>query len=349
MLNNISIKNFQSHENSFLEFHKGVNSIIGTSNSGKSAILRALNLVINNRPNGESFIRNTTDLTDIKLSTDGATITRLKSRKGQNSYFLNDNEYKAFGQETPDDIKDVLNFSDINFQSQMGSPFLLSETAGEVGRIFNKLVNLEIIDVSISNIEKMKRSIKQEIENIKDSITNTTNELVKYDRIDALIEKLSNIKSRKDKNDIELKKINILLSLFTPYQEIKNKIRPLFQKVKNAKTQTDILSEKIVGYSKDIDKVYKIESLFSEYTKTITHIKHINIDNDIKSKIGILEKKITGNTKEFDKNKALNTLLKNMNTINMDYLENKAILVRTKNELQNIMPEICPLCEREIK
>jgi len=47
MINSLTIQNFQSHKNTTLEFDNGINIIIGQSDSGKTAIIRALNWVIN--------------------------------------------------------------------------------------------------------------------------------------------------------------------------------------------------------------------------------------------------------------------------------------------------------------
>ena len=55
MLKSISIKNYQSHKETDLTFNEGVNVITGTSDSGKTAILRSLSWLINNRPSGDAF------------------------------------------------------------------------------------------------------------------------------------------------------------------------------------------------------------------------------------------------------------------------------------------------------
>jgi len=55
MIKQLTIKNFQSHKKTKLEFSDGVNIIIGQSDSGKTAIIRALNWVVNNKPSGDSF------------------------------------------------------------------------------------------------------------------------------------------------------------------------------------------------------------------------------------------------------------------------------------------------------
>ena len=55
MIKSLKIENFQSHKDSYLEFSNGINIISGKSNNGKTAILRALNWVITNRPQGIAF------------------------------------------------------------------------------------------------------------------------------------------------------------------------------------------------------------------------------------------------------------------------------------------------------
>jgi len=55
MIKTLSIQNYQSHKDSTLEFDPGVNVIVGSTDSGKTAIIRALRWLIWNRPNGDSF------------------------------------------------------------------------------------------------------------------------------------------------------------------------------------------------------------------------------------------------------------------------------------------------------
>lgn len=52
----IDIENFQSHENTHIDFDMGLNIIIGESNNGKSSILRAMDWVVDNQPLGTDFI-----------------------------------------------------------------------------------------------------------------------------------------------------------------------------------------------------------------------------------------------------------------------------------------------------
>ena len=56
MINKLKTKNYQSHQDTELNFDPGVNIIIGSSNEGKSVIMRVFEWIINNRPLGASFV-----------------------------------------------------------------------------------------------------------------------------------------------------------------------------------------------------------------------------------------------------------------------------------------------------
>lgn len=53
----IILQNFQSHKYTVIELDEELNVIVGPSDSGKSAIIRALKWVLYNEPAGDFFIR----------------------------------------------------------------------------------------------------------------------------------------------------------------------------------------------------------------------------------------------------------------------------------------------------
>ena len=55
MFKGLEIENFESHKDTQIDFDNGVNAIIGTSDSGKSSIRRAIEWAIHNRPQGFGF------------------------------------------------------------------------------------------------------------------------------------------------------------------------------------------------------------------------------------------------------------------------------------------------------
>jgi DNA repair protein SbcC/Rad50 len=170
LIHDLVIKNFQSHKETSLAFDKGFNSIIGTTDSGKSAIYRSLYwLTFNKGANFISFWNRKKDGTPKEetfstISTDTHCISRQRSPL-LNAYILDSQVLEAVGRgDAPDSVVKALNLSDINFFSQHNPPFLLTESAGKVAEILNDLVHLSDIDRVLGNIDRIKRSTKRDLE-----------------------------------------------------------------------------------------------------------------------------------------------------------------------------------------
>lgn len=162
MINQLIIQNYQSHKKSTLDFHSGVNIIIGPSDSGKTAILRSLRWLIWNRPGGDAFRSTWGGDTVVTLkTTDNNTIIRAKHK--DNLYKLNDLRFIAFATDVPKEIKEALNVSDINFQTQFDQPFLLTNSPGEVAAHFNKIAHIDQIDTSNKKINSWIQDLKTDI------------------------------------------------------------------------------------------------------------------------------------------------------------------------------------------
>lgn len=163
MIETLEIRNMQSHKHTILHFSEGVNVIVGSTDCGKTAIIRALDLVINNQPAGDGFISWWADTCRVTLTLlKGVQIVRERG-KGVNKYMLGDTVFTAFGQDVPNEIAKVLNITDVNFQAQLDSPFLFTLTPGQVAAYFNKIAHL-------SNIEKSTSYIKSQISKVNASI-----------------------------------------------------------------------------------------------------------------------------------------------------------------------------------
>ena len=180
MIKQVKIQNFQSHEDTVLEFHPGVNIIVGTSDAGKTAVIRAIRLVAFNKPSGDSYRSTWGGETKVEIDTDTHTITRRK-HKGENQYILSglDTPFAAFGNKVPAEVEMALNLTEINVQQQMDAPFLLtaSTSPGAVATHFNKIAHLEVIDTARSNIDSWGRSLSSTI-NYKEAQVKQQKELL---------------------------------------------------------------------------------------------------------------------------------------------------------------------------
>lgn len=172
MFESLTIQNFQAHKRIKVEFDPHITTIVGSSDVGKSAIIRALRWVATNAPNGDAFIRHGSKGSTVKLFVDGHVVTRRRSLKGAtNEYLLDDNEYKAFGRTVPEPIEALINMGSTGWQQQHDAPFWFSESPGEVSRQLNAIVNLGIIDETLSGVAKTVNRARTSLEVAETNLT----------------------------------------------------------------------------------------------------------------------------------------------------------------------------------
>ena len=96
----LNLSNFQAHESLDLLLDPGVTTIVGPSDVGKSAIMRALKWVACNNPAGTEFIRWGSKRAVVSIETDDGSVVRTRSAS-VNKYELNGREFVAFGKAVP--------------------------------------------------------------------------------------------------------------------------------------------------------------------------------------------------------------------------------------------------------
>jgi len=201
MIQSLRIKNFQSHKDTAIEFHNGINAVVGSSDQGKSAVLRALLWAVNNRPSGTDDILSHWARDEkgkiiegmaVGIRTNHGNVTRQRTEK-DNEYVLFDSSFegreakifKAINRDVPQDIQDFFRLTDVNIQTQHDAPFLLSASAGDVAKYFNKIVRLDIIDKVLSGVESKRRDQNKKIKTLEAEHAELEKELQSYDWIDT--------------------------------------------------------------------------------------------------------------------------------------------------------------------
>lgn len=181
MIESVEIRNFQSHEHTVLEFVPGTNVIIGLSDAGKSAVFRAINWVLSNRPLGDAYRSEWGGDTHVILRlSDGNVVERFRSASS-NEYRVNGEILKAFGSDPPDAVLEVLRMDSANIQAQGAPPFLLSASPGEAARMLNKAASLDEIDKTIANLRKSLQETNRQLEYNTKQKERLEEELKEYD------------------------------------------------------------------------------------------------------------------------------------------------------------------------
>ena len=144
MIEQVRLLNFQAHASRTITLQPGLNVIVGSSDTGKSTVIRAIRWVALHTPatrltrHGETVLR-------AGLQVDGRKIVRFKDNK-EYGYSVNGNKYLAVGAEQPIPVKEAIQLSDINFQQQHDPAYLISLPPGQAAKEINRIVDLGSID-----------------------------------------------------------------------------------------------------------------------------------------------------------------------------------------------------------
>ena len=315
--------------------------------------MRALNWLINNRPLGESFISNWGGTCSVILQGAFGEIQRAKN-KTHNSYSVDSTQLgkaetlTAFGTGVPDDIQELLNFAEVNLQKQFNAPFLLSETPGEVQRILNKIAHLDIIDKTLTNIESKRRSTVSRLKVLEETKTKGTEELKRFAGLDIVKTQLDSLKEKINKKvaikqdteglteyqqRLSIYKIEIsnLMSI-TIYDE---KIKTLLeneQALQIQKTEQNGIENAISYIKKCDEKIHKLKKMTSVTPAIIA-----------------LSEKIKKLAEEDQKEIALQEIFTKAHNLREKRIKAKKDFDALEIEYSFAFPDICPLCEQEIK
>ena len=347
MIESLHIQNFQSHEDTLLEFSPGVNVIIGQSDSGKSSIIRALRLVLENKPTGDAYVSWWSDNTTITLKTvEGYEIIR-KRTKSTNSYEVNGEVYKAFGNKIPDEVLGVLNMSEDNCQYQ-GDPFyLISKTPGEVATHLNQVANFDKIDSSRKSAEQEINKTKTQIEHYKQNLKDHNTNLAKFPDLTKMDIDISSIEKLQQNKIISINLLRKMKKYSEELIEIKNKIQnqnPLLY----LKEQIEEIEKLNVNLEKQRKQLTKLENRNNELILLEHELSEAKQIIPLKTKVEEIEKlnmnlaieKIKLKKLEIRHSEVMN--LKTQQNIQEDKLN------ALKKRYEAVKPEYCPICNSKL-
>lgn len=172
----LEVTNFQSLAKADIELG-GFTVIVGPSNSGKSALLRALRAVVRN-VNSPSAVRvgKTTFTSVVHFSDVAVAIERGKSQSTYRVIPANGVEqvYTKSGRSVPEDIQEVLSLPtpegtpDLVFSTQIDPPFLLAETGSVAAKILGDLTNVSRLHAA-SKESNRRRLEAEKIRKLRES------------------------------------------------------------------------------------------------------------------------------------------------------------------------------------
>jgi len=351
MIKVLQIEGFQSHNSTEIELSKGLNVIIGSSDSGKSSVIRACKWLFQNRPQGDSFRNNKLKPKDecsvCAIFENDAYILRQKM-KGLNGYLADDTEYKALRSDVPQDVQDLSLMKEVNLQSQHPNDqyFLLTDSPGQVAKKFNEVAGLAVMDKAMYVINSHVRDGKQHSKVNDNEIDDINIRLKKLDWVTDAVVEAKALDSIYDEVVTLDDQLDAMDELIVNIHDVGKYLKE-FKYLDDAEIRIHDLSAYENKVNELINKKDTLESLLIDLKEVNSSIKTYkgitSASNALKSIITTTEsiKTIKGSKQK------LNDILKELKWKGIDIKECQLRISSHQYEFdKRIKTETCPICGR---
>jgi len=362
-LNIIAGKNFETHIDTYIELHPGVNTFVGESDEGKSGIIRQLKWNSKNRPQGDSYINDQLDpknkkdklkVTQVDVDyKDSGLVTRARGIKsgGINHYVINDGEpLRALRSDVPDEVQDITRMKDVNIQGQHPSEqyFLLADKPGQVAKMFNKVAGLTIMDDATKDINSQVRTCNTEIKIAEKEIKIRQTEIKDtawVDDAEKLAKKLKKYKTKIDHKQEEYDKLNDIINHLDEIDEV---LARYYDGLDKALFAVSVLKKQKADIDKKNSDLISINHLILDIKSTDSKLSaYSDIDEALKAlkSLDLLDDKIINHQATLNE---IDWRLEKLKQNEEDLIDVEIDLKETQKEYNIIRTEQeCPTCGRK--
>ena len=296
----VGMVNFQSHENTVVNFVNGFNSIIGESNMGKTSIARLIRWILTDKPKGSDFIMTGKDTVSgyIKMS-NGIKVTRERDRKSAGKYVIEyadgtSKSFSGFGNEVPMDVINALQMPYINFGSsktslnlaeQLDGPFFIGSSAADRAVAMGQIIGADVLDDAISKVSKEVLASTKKVNVLETEAKRLETELKTFDD-------LEDRKNHIIACETVLKQISETEKQIAELESLSSELSSLEQEIQHKNTSISTfnylptLEGALDKIEKFLDSLQYADDLINEYEEVVQEIatiscclgKHVDID-----------------------------------------------------------------------
>lgn len=347
----VKVKDFNCIREAEFQFLPGLTVLQGESNGGKSSVFRAIENTIFNQ-SGTANVQHGKQFYLVGIENNGHKVVFKKGKAG-GVYKVDGVEYSKVGVGQVEQVADALGIREtvlagekirLNFWSQMGYPFLLDRSPGQLYKF--------IVDSSES--ESLSSVLKDIAKDIKDTNTQIVTNDSKLDllrsQLKAVEDRLVSAEQVEEtcKNiiamDSEYTLINTLDSVSNDFKNKTNEIANLYTDLNSVvqidTTSLDTVREEYEVVAPALDYQKKLEELNAERAKldsveqaiaTVSAIESIDIES-----LDLLNSQVSSYRK----------ILQELENLNADMSNVQVELDNLQVELSEF--KVCPLCGGEL-
>jgi DNA repair ATPase RecN len=227
----VKIRNFQSLKDVQLDI-KGLTTVTGTNNTGKSAITRALFNAFSSA-RGSNFVRNGENHCSVEIDIDSDNFVWEKGKK-VNRYLVSGRKLDKVGSEVPTEISDLgikpvmVDGREVwpQFAKQFDQLFLLNQPPSTLASALSDVETIDKLDNALDLARKESRELTSKLKSKREDLHSEKERLKSFDGLteaEIVVTRLSVLQSNLDGLSSKIKKISDksrLLSKLTEISEV---------------------------------------------------------------------------------------------------------------------------------
>lgn len=284
MIRGIKLVGFQSHVDTSINLTEGLNVITGPSDSGKTAVIRAVRWLALNEPQGDAVVNQSVGYAQVTIITDTGVVTKVRN-KGKVRYEINiDGENISYDKsEIPQEVYRILginktSFGDVEvvlpFAFQLDAPFLISSPASFGGKVLGKICNADTVELAVKKSSREVSQANDAKRQAEKTIEETNLALQSYENLQEVEQRLQ--QCRELVTDIEKGIVNR-----DTLSKLHNSYIAAYEKLNAVRDTVHLLSE-IPQRAEELSALElhavrhnRLLNLYSKYNATNKHLNSI--------------------------------------------------------------------------
>lgn len=279
----IILKNFQSHKDTVINCHSGLNVFVGESRNGKTAIQRALDFVFEGtKKNPRNYIKKGEVECSVTLVlSNGLEITRFiqGKRGGKNGYKIfdaNTGETQEGNTKMLSVVQQLLGFVPLaiddnksvglNFLRQDDSWFFISRSmsAFDRAKVIGSFYGTQYADAAAKEYDAESKKVVTELKQVESQLEKTEEQLIEFNYLDALSDRIKEIEEKQEELVKLVARYERIISLYKRQKEIE----VIIKRNERIEAESDRLIQQYSGTVTQIkDNIARYQQIANNYKR----------------------------------------------------------------------------------
>lgn len=193
-IRSVHLRNFQSHADTRIELAPGLTVLTGPSDSGKSAILRALRWVYWNQPPGLEILRAGASQVSVEVELEDGTRVRRERSASVNRYVIErpgepPQVLEGFGRDVPEPVLEALGIRNVHlggrdlwlgYAGQLEPHFLIAEPGAVQAEAIGRLTGVHVLGQAAVAVRRDEQAAEREASRLAQEMEEIRAELEGY-------------------------------------------------------------------------------------------------------------------------------------------------------------------------